>query len=517
MKTVLCVLLVVAVLIHLCGCGLKPASELAEPAEEPPIEAPETPQEPQEPPEPAAPVVQEPVPTEPAYEITMTLDAGTGWDDPHLEEQVRLSFTNTSEDVWEQICLRDYAASNLQEASSYTEESKYVPEGIQTVRDGNGETLTFQAKEDLSVVYVDLAAPLAPGERTTLLIDYATAIPCGGTRLCWFPTGEGQDSELRVVCLSQAYPVLAQYLEDGWNEAPYFTDGECFFSPCGSYQVTLNLPGSYAVVSTGEEETEESGVWRLSAENVRDFAIIACNAFKVETAQVGDITINSWYYDGRELDRQQGTVSLQAAVDAVTAFTEAWGSYPYAELDVVQAAYNQGGMEYPGMVRISDMLAYDLEEDEEKLRLDVAHEVAHQWFYAVVGNDQYREAWLDESFAVYGELVYLEALGATESELAGRVAEKEGELMEQYINLSYGDYETYASYVQAMYKTGCVFLWELREAMGKENFDALLRSWYEDHPFAEVTTAEFRAAVEAASGGDAAVAALLDQYLKADS
>lgn len=92
----------------------------------------------------------------------------------------------------------------------------------------------------------------------------------------------------------------------------------------------------------------------------------------------------------------------------MNAFEKAWGKYPYDTLDVVQAPYNSGGMEYPGMVRISDSYAGSLElvegEVGKMLRLDVAHEVAHEWFYAAVGNDQYREAWLDESFAVYGRI-----------------------------------------------------------------------------------------------------------------
>ncbi len=58
----------------------------------------------------------------------------------------------------------------------------------------------------------------------------------------------------------------------------------------------------------------------------------------------------------------------------------------------------------------------------KSLRLDVAHEVRlHEWFYAVVGNDQYREAWLDESFAVYGEFVYQLYTGESETDVQARV------------------------------------------------------------------------------------------------
>lgn len=515
MKTVIIVMLVLSVLVNLMGCGLKPATELPAEPEEPAIRLPikETSEEPAEEPLPQA----EPQPAEepaaaPRYVLTLSVTAGGENEDAALTGTAEIAFTNTSGDVWEKLCLRDYMAANLEEANHMMDPPAYTPGSIRAVRDGRGNDLTFTVDEDPSVVWVELPEPLAAGERMTLTVDYETAIPSGGTRLCCFPAGDLSEWTKQVICLSQAYPVLAAYLEDGWNTAPYFTDGECFFSPCGSVTMDLTLPEGYTAISTGSEE-QADGVWHLTAENVRDFGVIASNAYEVVTTQYQGVAINSWYYAGADNDRQQGEISLQAALDAVAAFSEAWGACPYDELDVVQAPYNYGGMEYPGMVRISDSMAYRLDE-EESLRLDVAHETAHQWFYACVGNDQYREAWLDESFAAYGELVYLESLGASEDELAAKVAEKEGTLVEQYINLPYGEYGDYTGYVQAVYKTGCIFLWELRGAMGKEAFDDFLRSWYEGHEFEEVTTKEFREAVEAASGGSEAVTALLDQYLK---
>lgn len=521
MKTVIIVMLVLSVLVNLVGCGLKPATELPAEPEEPAIRLPivETPEEPaEEPPQEESQPAEEP-PSAPRYVLSLSVTPGGEKEDAALTGTAEITVTNASADVWDRLCLRDYMAANLEEANRMTDPPAYTPGSIRAIRDGQGNDLAFTVDEDPSVVWVELPEPLKPEEGMTLTVDYETAIPAGGERLCWFPAGDLSEGAKeaygakQVICLSQAYPVLAAYLEDGWNTAPYFTDGECFFSPCGSVTMDLTLPEGYTAISTGSEE-QADGVWRLTAENVRDFGVIASNVYEVVTTQYRGVAINSWYYAGADNDRQQGEISLQAALDAVVAFSEAWGAYPYDELDVVETPYDYGGMEYPGMVRISDSMAYRLDEEDETLRLDVAHETAHQWFYAAVGNDQYREAWLDESFAVYGELVYLASLGAPEGQLATRVAEKEGELTERYINLPYGEYSDYMHYVQAVYKTGCVFLWELRGAMGKEAFDDFLRSWYEGHVFEEVTTAEFRGAVEAASGGSEAVMALLDQYLK---
>ena len=464
------------------------------------------------------------VPTQPEYDISaelaVTTDYKTTGEEPLLTETTTIRFTNTSDTPWDKICLRDYAVANLADANSYTDNPIYDASGsIRAVRDEQGQALAFAAQDDPSVVYVTLSEPLSPGARTAITVDFQTLIPIGSERLSWWPVGE--DYSKSTICLSQAYPVLAAYLDDGWDEAPYFTDGECFFSPCGSFRMTLRLPEDYTVISTGDETRNDDGSWTLSAERVRDFAVVVGNGFAVQTAQAGDVTVRSWYY---EQDLAMGEIALQTAVEAVNAFTEQWGAYPYGTLDVVESAYG-GGMEYPGLVRISDSYL-DMSGDEElgvdgeqELRLTVAHETAHQWFYAVVGNDEYRQAWLDESFAVLGELTWQAATGATEEELAARVVELDAaDVPQQYIDLSYDQYYDPfmmggGYYVNAVYRRGPVFLWKLRDAMGADAFTAFLHDWYTEHQFTEVTTADFRAALNRAAGENPIVADLVTQYL----
>lgn len=489
-KNVISLLLVLGMLMSICACGSDTT--------------------------PAAP--NSSAETKPEYRITAKLTAADTENKElaaHLTESCIISFTNTSADTWSSVCLRDYAAANLEIENSISDDKPYTPGSIREVKDSRGNALSFAVQEDKSVVYVHLPSPLKPGERTSISVDYSTEIPCGFERLCWSPNGD-DFTGASTVCLSQAYPVLAEYIDGKWNEAPYFTDGECFFSPCGSYEMTLSAPEGYTVISTGSEAQSADGTWTLKADNVRDFAVIAGNGFEKLSGKAGSVTVNSWYYSGSGRDKKQGEVSLKAAIDAVNAFCDAWGEYPYDTLDVVQTPYNAGGMEYPGLVRIAEMYA-DLigDEGDESLRLDVAHEVAHEWFYAVVGNDQYREAWLDESFAVYGELVYQLYTGESETDVQARVDSLDCTIKQKYVDLSYDQYfdeYTGNSYINAVYKVGPVFLWKLRQTMGQESFDAFMRAWYEEHMFKEVTTAEFRAAIEKASDSPDANA-LLDEYL----
>lgn len=83
------------------------------------------------------------------------------------------------------------------------------------------------------------------------------------------------------------------------------------------------------------------------------------------------------------------------------------GDYPYRESDLIHGYYSSA-MEYSsiilmGMPDVQDVTELDENASFSELCSRVVHEVAHQWFYGVVGNDPYEEPWLDESLAEYCE------------------------------------------------------------------------------------------------------------------
>ena len=95
------------------------------------------------------------------------------------------------------------------------------------------------------------------------------------------------------------------------------------------------------------------------------------------------------------------------AEQAIKLYGEWYGDYPYDELKIVDADDSPGaGMEYPGVVLISGKAVpfTTLHEAE------VIHEIAHQWFYGMVANNELDEAWLDEGFATFTEIRYFEAI-----------------------------------------------------------------------------------------------------------
>ena len=151
-KNTLCILLVLIMLMSLGACGKTPAPS-------------------------ATASTNTSAETQTEYRLTAKLtpaDTESKSQAAHLDETAVISFTNTSSDTWERVCLRDYAASNLELENDMGGE--YTPGSIREVLDSAGNKLKFEAQKDKSVVYVTLSSPLRPGERTTVTVDYSTEI-----------------------------------------------------------------------------------------------------------------------------------------------------------------------------------------------------------------------------------------------------------------------------------------------------------------------------------------------------
>jgi aminopeptidase N len=149
-----------------------------------------------------------------------------------------------------------------------------------------------------------------------------------------------------------------------------------------------------------------------------------------------------------------------------------------------------GGMEYPQLVMINTPYL----TDEEELSLTVMHEVAHQWFYSAIGNDQYMEPWLDESFSTFASYVafydtadfdWLEEDYSAFS-LTAPVSDFSDDRVEQY-----GD---------IIYDGGAKMLSDLYNLLGEDVFYDGMQTYYSKYQFAIVTTADFIRVMEDVSG-----------------
>lgn len=448
------------------------------------------------------------------YIMDLTLDTKK----KRLSGEVVMNLTNQTEDVLNKICIRNYAASILEKAKKGSSKIESI-----MITETN-ENLNFDVQADASVIYADLFQhTLEPGKTISLKVTFCTDIPAQKSRF-----GYIEEDKNSIFQLSFCFPMIAMYENEKWNENPYVEVGEPTYSKITNYHVTLHAPEEYVIVASGNEETQGT-ITTIEGENMRDMSIVASNYMNVETETICGVQINNYVLDYEHLETYN-ELSMESAKDAVALYTELIGKFPYEELDVVQT-FISGGMEYPGLVMIgypnienvTDIYKYS---SYESLCVVIAHEVAHQWFYVAIGNDQYMEPWLDEGFAQYcSNVLYLQSgknsllkaiksdnqrdrirsntpKCATENEFNEYMSNYVEQVIgEKYIiNKPYYAYlgkdGDYKEYVQHIYDGGSFFLYELREAMGDGAFFHMLKEYYNNYYMNSVKGTDFIEAVK---------------------
>jgi peptidase M1-like protein len=209
------------------------------------------------------------------------------------------------------------------------------------------------------------------------------------------------------------------------------------------------------------EAPESTGTeWVCEVEEVRDFSFVVNPAFALTTRSVGDTTLRVY------TQTVDGAVTADLATVALIGLSEAFGPYPWPDLVLAEVGAGGGfSMEYPRAIHLTRGKVTDT--------YVVYHEVAHQWFYAQLGNDQQREPWLDEGFADFSAR-YLMGIG--ENQCSTRPVNSEVFAWEAG-PISGGDWTSCDGYFETVFYKGTEFLNGLRAAMGEEAFFSALREW----------------------------------------
>ena len=271
-----------------------------------------------------------------------------------------------------------------------------------TVSSCEGAEFTVGGEDD-TLLIATLPEELYPDERAELKFTFEVQLANINHRL-----GVGE----HAVNLANFYPVLCTYSDTGFYECVYAANGDPFVSDCADYTVNLTVPDGYTVV--GAERAAENGngvLYSLQAENVRDVAFVIGENYQEVKTSVNGTPIRYYYFEDDEPTR-----ALAAAADSFAFYERSFGEYEYPTYTVVQTDFPYGGMEYPMLAMISRNLR------PNEVAAVVAHETAHQWWYAMVGSDQFSEAWQDEGLAEYSVALFLDAhpqYGGTYREMVG--------------------------------------------------------------------------------------------------
>ena len=356
-----------------------------------------------------------------------------------------------------------------------------------------GESINFELEMQDTAMRVPLASSLQIGESVIIKIDFATTVPTQlESNYGILASTEG------VLALAHAYPMVAVYDDEGWNIDIPSEQGDVTYLEASFYIVRVNAPKDLVLVGSGNEITRKSEgdrqIIQYAAGPARDFYLVASEDYLLISKDFGDYVINSY----APKDAQEGAqMAMDVAAASIDLFSEKYAPYPYTEFDIVTTPTYALGIEYPGMTAINVDL-YDLSGSfggtpaSVYLESTIAHEVGHQWFYHLVGNDQLDEPWLDESLTQYITWqYYLDAHGANggagfEQALAGRWQRVEGE--DVPLGLPVSAYQD-AEYGAIIYGRGAFFFEALSEEMGSKNFDAFLADYTQSQQW-EVATQE---------------------------
>ncbi len=353
----------------------------------------------------------------------------------------------------------------------------------------NKETVFHSTQKEDVILLVELNKPIKPNRTIKITIKYIVQIPPSRHRF-----GYGDNS----INLTTWYPILCVYDQDGWNIAPYYPIGDPFYSDISNYEVKITLPKQYVIAHTGSLIQEKINCERvqyiISAPKVRDFAWFLSETYEVIENVVDGITIKSYHYS------PNGIEALAIATKALKTYNELFGKYPYKTLSIAESDFYIGGMEYPQIIQI-DSNAYFNGYSTEQIWLEylIAHEVAHQWWYAVVGNNQIKEPWLDEGLTEYTTILYFEKNSGIEKRdmiidffIKSNIGQFEkNDYNSKIINSSINEFRDWQEYSAVIYSRGAMIHHDLRNQLGDKAYFKLLKKYYKEYKFRHATIEKF--------------------------
>lgn len=395
-----------------------------------------------------------------------------------------------------------------------------------------------------TLMRVELASPLGPGERLSFELAFAFDIPPYRKRMGYEDVEGGM-----IVELAQWFPHVCKYDDvRGWNTTDYLGPSE-FYTDFGDYEIRVTVPRGWVAVATGELQNAEAvltaseranlaaatrseepmyvigpgeaarrpsgpgkATWHYRARDVRTAAVAASDAFVWDAAGVevpaGDgrparrVVVQSLYpleaHESKGGSWSPGASSrgsTRALAHAVKFYSGFWSPYPYPVMTNVNGP--EDGMEYPMMVFCGSRRGDPFGVTD--------HEVGHTWFPMMVNTDERSYEWQDEGFNTFGNFYSAAAWRGTEPSTAGRNAglvRVMGQTNAQGINIAsswhFPRWEGTLNYT----KTG-VGLFLLRElVMGHERFDRAFKDYIRRWSFKSPQPADWLRTMEDAGGMD---------------
>ena len=366
-----------------------------------------------------------------------------------------------------------------------------------------------------TVLEVELAEPIKAGKTVEFKMEFDAQVPLQIRR-------SGRNSSEGVaLSMTQWYPKMAEYDEEGWHADPYIARE--FYGVWGDFKVNISIDKEYTIGATGYlQNADDIGhgysdaapkkikgdklTWKFEAPSVHDFTWAADKEYIHDKLQVEDGPMLHFFYKkSLEKDYLDNWKKMQPkAAELMTYFSEHVGKYPYKQYSIIQGG--DGGMEYAMSTLITGQRSFG------SLVGVTAHEMAHTWFQFLLASNEAKHEWMDEGFTSYISALAMDDINDAKSENPFKGAYRGYVYLansgkEQPLTTHADRYEFNQSYGIAAYSKGEVFMAQLGYVIGEENLKKTIKKYFEDFSFKHPKPMDVIRTAERVSGFE------LDWYL----
>lgn len=369
----------------------------------------------------------------------------------------------------------------------------------------DGKPLKYEVEE--TILEVILNKPLLPKSKTTFEMEFDAQVPVQIRR-----TGRNNNEGI-AYSMTQWYPKLAEYDQDGWHSNPYVARE--FHGVWGDFDVKITIDSAYTIGGTGYlQNPQEIGhdyvekgknvkrnnspklTWHFKAPMVHDFAWAADPDYQHDIVQVPNGPTLHFFYQTDTL-ANNWKMMQPIAVKSFQIMNAKFGEYPYKQYSIIQGG--DGGMEYPMATLITS------HESFGGLVSVTVHEAIHSWFQGVLATNEAKYPWMDEGFTTFAQHYVLDSVNNLKQKnhqhrsYSSYFSLVKANLQEPLTTHS-DFYNVNAAYSTSTYSKGAVFLHQLSYIIGKDNFWKGMKRYFNEWKFKHPTPTDFKRVMEKVSG-----------------
>lgn len=373
---------------------------------------------------------------------------------------------------------------------------------------------------DQTIGYLKLKRKILPNDSISLKLYFKNKVPFPFLR-------EGYLKDKYDI--SQWYPKVAVYKDKKWADFKVEKNSE-FFNEYGDYSMRIRIPKKYFLFSTGRVDYEKrdslfldsllkdknfrfkfekndttTKIVCVTAKNVNDIAFSLRTDFsyikKIKNGFEVEIVCERKNFDVYNS-------IIDEIFEMINFYSNLYYPYPYDKITIVDGLLKAGGgMEYPQFIVMGPVINVDKRlkkiVDYKYVQDVLSHEVAHQWFYLIIGSNEAMEPFIDEGFATYSEIRYMESKYGNKNQVT-LFEERIFDLFTQhYLNflnlqknkksvpMNYSSFDTKESNYIVFYSKGYLVIKKLENLFGKDTFDIFMKEFFEEYSFSHPTIDQF--------------------------